>query len=61
MAQQQDATIYLTDQVQGHPNVKAISTEIMFSVAETNRKIESDWAFVRIGRFERKFSFSFTC
>lgn len=34
----QDATIYLTDQVKGHPNIKAISREIMFSVYDFYRK-----------------------
>jgi len=31
---QQDATIFLTDQVQGHPNIKDISKHIMFSVTD---------------------------
>lgn len=34
-------TIYLTDQVTGHPNIKALSPHIMFSVADFYKKPET--------------------
>lgn len=45
METEKQATIYLTDQVKGHPNIKKVSREIMFSVADFYKKPRGAWGF----------------